>query len=300
VDDGKGKEALEIFEEMKKQGIQPDDITFIKLLNACSHSGLVDLAQRLFNEMKTTYGITPDERHYLILMDILSRKGHLDEAEKLLQDRPSSSLSVALTTLLGACRSYKDITRTRRLEKIVFSSSLSIEEVASLCVLISNIYNLVGHYDEGKRLRNYMREKGLKTIPGVSSLYLFGDLIHTFYVSRIDHHMEVAIKAKLEEWQDAMKKNGYFPDLSWSLHNVSDKEKEMKLCYHSEKLALALGILLAPKEEPIKIIKNLRVCGECHRATAWISTYEARDFIVRDANRWHHFKDGKCSCNNYW
>jgi len=92
----------------------------------------------------------------------------------------------------------------------------------------------------------------------------------------------------------------YKPDLSWALHNVSDKEKANLLCYHSEKMALALGVLMVPKTERIVITKNLRGCGECHSATAFISQLENREFFVRDANRWHHFKDGKCDCNNYW
>jgi len=112
--------------------------------------------------------------------------------------------------------------------------------------------------------------------------------------------MKEQIRRKIQEWRKIMKESGYKPDLSWSLRGSTDQSKENLLCYHSEKISLALGVLTVPTNETIVITKNLRVCGECHSSTAFISKIENREFLVRDANRWHHFKDGKCDCNNYF
>lgn len=104
----------------------------------------------------------------------------------------------------------------------------------------------------------------------------------------------------LDHLAGQMKKFGYVPDKNFVLHDVEDEEKEHILCYHSEKLAIAFGLISTSPGTPIRIIKNLRVCGDCHSATKLISMIIERQIVVRDANRFHHFKNGLCSCGDYW
>lgn len=97
-----------------------------------------------------------------------------------------------------------------------------------------------------------------------------------------------------------MKLAGYVPNLESALHDVSEEQKEQLLLWHSEKLAIAFGLIRVPLGLPIRVFKNLRVCEDCHEATKFISAIEGRGIVVRDTTRFHHFQDGKCSCGDYW
>ncbi|HEY8542461.1 MAG TPA: hypothetical protein VIL29_08755 [Pseudothermotoga sp.] len=141
--------------------------------------------------------------------------------------------------------------------------------------------------------------QGLRKQIGVSRVEV-GDEIFTFS-AHDDSHPEIAqIKQKLDALLLKMRDAGYKPQIDSVLHDISDEEKEHSLCSHSEKLAIAYGLLKIPPDTPIRIINNLRVCSDCYTATKWISKLEQRKIIVRDAHRFHHFEDGKCSCNDYF
>ena len=112
--------------------------------------------------------------------------------------------------------------------------------------------------------------------------------------------MKDEIAALMRELDAEMRKRGYVPDTSSVLHDMDQQEKERQLFWHSERLALAYGLLKAVPGTVIRIVKNLRVCGDCHAVLKLISTIAGREIYVRDATRYHHFKDGKCSCNDFW
>lgn len=97
-----------------------------------------------------------------------------------------------------------------------------------------------------------------------------------------------------------MKKAGYLPDTNLVLQDVDEQDKEQILCGHSEKLAVAFGLLNTPPGSPLQVIKNLRICGDCHAVIKFISGFEGREIYVRDTNLFHHFKNGVCSCGDYW
>lgn len=97
-----------------------------------------------------------------------------------------------------------------------------------------------------------------------------------------------------------MKLAGYVPDLQSVLQDVTEDQKEQLLLWHSEKLAIAFGLISLPLGVAIRVFKNLRVCDDCHLATKYISAIEGREIIVRDTTRFHHFQNGECSCRDYW
>ncbi|KAL0384205.1 UNVERIFIED_CONTAM: Pentatricopeptide repeat-containing protein, mitochondrial [Sesamum radiatum] len=103
-----------------------------------------------------------------------------------------------------------------------------------------------------------------------------------------------------EKLRAAKKEQVYVPDTRYVLHDIDQEAKEQALLYHSERLAIAYGLISTPARTPLRIIKNLRVCGDCHNAIKIMSRIVGRELIVRDNKRFHHFKDGKCSCNDYW
>lgn len=146
-----------------------------------------------------------------------------------------------------------------------------------------------------------MRKKaGAWKKPGKSWWTDFDGRVHTFTVGDRRHPQSKDIYAKLKEIYFEIKEKGYVPDLDCVLWDMSDDEKEEALCEHSEKLAIACALINTPKGTAIRVVKNLRFCDDCHKATAFISKIEQRDILCRDASRFHHFKDGSCSCKDYW
>ncbi|KAJ0769317.1 putative DYW domain-containing protein [Helianthus annuus] len=123
--------------------------------------------------------------------------------------------------------------------------------------------------------------------------------VHEFRSGDRIHPELVLIDEKLNKLETKMKVAGYIPVLEFALHDVDDHQKE-KLLWHSEKLAIAYGLIKMPRGVSIRVFKNLRVCGGCHEATKFISAIEKREIIVGDNSRFHHFKEGKCSCGDYW
>jgi len=105
---------------------------------------------------------------------------------------------------------------------------------------------------------------------------------------------------ELTALQAKLKMIGYVPDHRFVLQDVEDDEKEHILMSHSERLAIAFALIATPAKTTIRIFKNLRVCGDCHSVTKFISKITEREIIVRDSNRFHHFKNGVCSCGDYW
>ncbi|KAK9938770.1 hypothetical protein M0R45_015491 [Rubus argutus] len=116
----------------------------------------------------------------------------------------------------------------------------------------------------------------------------------------ISHPQLDKIYSMIRELRTKMKLAGYKPKTDLVLHNMDEEEKEDALSVHSEKLAIAFGLISTSPGTTIRIVKNLRVCNDCHEATKIISKIVEREIIVRDRSRFHHFKYGKCSCNDYW
>jgi hypothetical protein len=144
-----------------------------------------------------------------------------------------------------------------------------------------------------------MREKKVRKEPGVSWVELKGQ-VHQFCTGDKSHPRQGEIIEYLEEMMAKIRECGYAPDMSMVLHDMEDEEKEVSLTHHSEKLAIAFALLSLPEGVPIRVMKNLRVCDDCHVAIKLISQVTGREIVVRDVSRFHHFRDGKCSCGDYW
>uniref|UniRef100_UPI0040747504 Synthetic PPR-DYW protein n=1 Tax=synthetic construct TaxID=32630 RepID=UPI0040747504 len=293
---GHGKEALQLFQQMQQEGVKPSEVTFTSILSACSHAGLVDEGHHYFESMSPDYGITPRVEHYGCMVDLLGRAGRLDEAEDLIKSMPFQPNVVVWGTLLGACRVHGDVERGERAAERILELD---PESAAPYVLLSNIYAAAGRWDEAAKVRKLMKERGVKKEPGCSWIEV-NNKVHEFVAGDKSHPQTKEIYAELERLSKQMKEAGYVPDTKFVLHDVEEEEKEQLLCYHSEKLAIAFGLISTPPGTPLRIIKNLRVCGDCHTATKFISKIVGREIVVRDANRFHHFKDGVCSCGDYW
>ncbi|KAK0586564.1 hypothetical protein LWI29_008956 [Acer saccharum] len=293
---GFGKEALMLFESMKTFGVRPDDVTLVGVLSACSHTGLVDRGTELFNSMKRDYGILANSKHYTCIVDLLGRAGRLDEAQNVMRNMPFKPDAATWGALLGACRIHGNTELGEKAAEVIFELE---PDNAGMYVLLSNLYAASGRWHDVSKMRLKMRDKGVKKVTGFSWLEV-QNKIHTFSVGDTRHPERGRIYAYLEELELRMKKDGYVHTTKLVLHDVGEEEKEHMLRYHSEKLAVAYGILSIPAGRPIRVIKNLRVCEDCHNAIKHISKIENRLIILRDNNRFHHFSGGSCSCGDYW
>ncbi|KAG6675827.1 hypothetical protein I3842_15G124400 [Carya illinoinensis] len=293
---GFGKEALRVFESMKTVGINPDDVTMVGVLSACSHTGLVDKGTQYFYSMDRDYGITANSKHYTCMIDLLGRAGRLDEAQNLMRNMPFEPDAATWGAVLGASRIHGNTELGEKAAQMIFEME---PDNAGMYVLLSNLYAASGRWGDVSKMRLKMRDSGVKKVPGYSWLEV-QNMIHTFSVGDPFHPDKEKIYAFLEELDLKMKLDGYVSSTKLVLHDVEEEEKEHMLKYHSEKLAVAFGILSIPAGRPIRVMKNLRMCEDCHNAIKHISKIEGRLIILRDSHRFHHFSSGSCSCGDYW
>ncbi|XP_031496473.1 pentatricopeptide repeat-containing protein At1g71420 [Nymphaea colorata] len=293
---GLATEALGLFSAMQANGVQPDSATFVGLLSACSHAGLVDEGCKIFKDMTVNHGIEPLKDHYSCMVDILGRAGRLQEAEDLIGRMPVQADSIIWLALLSACRVHGDVIIGAR----AANRLLELEPSKSApYVLISNMYIASGNQTEAALVRKKMKEIRVKKEPGLSWIEI-ENKVHIFRVADKLHPQSDAIYVMLENMKMRLKDKGYVPSTNLVLHEVEEEQKEEQLYYHSEKLALAFGLMRNSSECPITVMKNIRICIDCHNFMKLASDCYKREIIVRDANRFHHFRDGCCSCKDYW
>lgn len=294
---GHGFRAMSMLEEMNKAKVQPDEITFLGILYACSHNGLVEKGYEYFHSMIHKYGIVPSIKHYGCMVDLLGRAGHLDEAYKFIDELPIKPTPILWRTLLSACGSHGNVELGKKVIRRIFELD---DTHGGDYVILSNLCARSGRWEDVNFLRKMMKDRGAVKIPGCSSIEV-NNVVHEFFSGDGVHSTSTALHHALNELVKELKLAGYVPDTSLVFHaDIEDEEKELILRYHSEKLAIAFGLLNTPPGTTIRVVKNLRVCGDCHTAAKYISLVFGRQIVLRDVQRFHHFKDGKCSCGDYW
>ncbi|KAK9167525.1 hypothetical protein Scep_002716 [Stephania cephalantha] len=293
---GRGEEALQIFDRMQEAGFAPDGVTFVVVLYACSHSGMVYRGIKYFQTMQREYGVIQGAEHYACMVDLLGRAGRLNEALDLIKGMPIEPSPIVWFTLLSACRTHGNV----ELGEYVAGRLLDLEsQNDGSYTLLSNMYANAGRWKDVARVRSLMRSAGIRKRPGCSWVQAKKGTA-SFFVGDRSNPQSQEIYELLADLIQRIKVLGYVPETSFALHDVDDEEKGDLLSEHSEKLALAYGILNSAPGTPIRITKNLRVCGDCHSAFTFISQIVDHEIILRDSSRFHHFKKGSCSCRGYW
>lgn len=293
---GKAKEALELFSEMIRTGMKPNGVTFIGLLTACSHMGLINEGRAFFSSMTRDYGIVPCIGHYGCMVDLLSRAGHLEEAHDFIKQMPIKPNAAVWGALLGGCKVHKNI-------EMAEEAMRQLHELDPLndgyYVVLANIYSEAKKWEDAARVRKSMKDKGLKKTIAWSSVTVEG-LVHEFVAGDETHSQSEEIYHIWDHLLIRLRSKGYVPNTSVVLLDMDEEEKEKVLFRHSEKLALVFGLISTPPGNTIRIFKNLRICEDCHASFKLISGIVNREIVVRDRNRFHCFKDGSCSCRDYW
>ncbi|GKV31533.1 hypothetical protein SLEP1_g40215 [Rubroshorea leprosula] len=296
---GLGKISLELFDEMLSRRIRPNDVTFVGVLHACSHSGLVEEGLEHLNSMQSKHGVVPDAKHYVCVVDMLGRTGRLDEAYRL-----ARSIEVGIDegailwgTLLSASRLEGRVDIAVEAGKRLLKSN---QQVSGAYVTLSNTYALAGEWETAHSLRSEMKHSGVSKEPGCSWVEI-KDSTYVFYAGNTSCERGSEVFNLLKELEGKMREKGYTGGTTRLAYiDIEEEAKRERLGLHSEKLALAFGLLSIPSGVTIRIMKNLRMCWDCHEAFKLISEITKRDFVVRDLNRFHHFKSGSCTCKDFW
>lgn len=295
---GYGDKALKVFEVMLTKGISLDGVTFIGILSACSHLGLIKKGREYFHSMSKDHGITPSIDHYALMVDILGRGGKFNEVESFIDEMKLTHNSLILETLLGACKVHGNLELGEKVAKKLFEIE---PEVDSNYIMLSNIFASKGMWNEVAKIRAKMSSQGIKKEPGCSWVDLdHGGQTHVFLSQDGSHFQILEIHQKLKELEEKLFSMGYIPNLDYVLHNVSEREKREILSHHSERLALGFSLINKNSNKVVRIFKNLRICGDCHEYMKLVSRIINKDIVIRDAKRFHCFKDGLCSCQDYW
>ncbi|XP_004512460.1 pentatricopeptide repeat-containing protein At1g31920 [Cicer arietinum] len=293
---GHGKEALEVFSEMVEQGLEPDDVVYVGVLSACSHAGLVDEGLQCFKRMQFEHKIKPTIQHYGCMVDLMGRSGMLKEAYELIKSMPIKPNDVVWRSLLSACKVHLNLEIGQIAADNLFM--LNPNNPGDYLVL-ANMYAKVQKWDEVAKIRRKMADKHLVQTPGFSlveakrKVYKFVSLDKSSPQWNIVYDMIHQM-----EWQ--LKFEGYVADTSQVLLDVDEEEKRERLKCHSQKLAIAFALIHTSEGCPLRITRNLRMCSDCHTYTKYISMIYNREITIRDRHRFHHFKNGTCTCKDYW
>ncbi|XP_044502109.1 putative pentatricopeptide repeat-containing protein At5g59200, chloroplastic [Mangifera indica] len=293
---GRSIEAIDMFREMIGRGIRPSSITFVAVLNACGHGGLVDLGFEIFHSMRRDYEIKPQIEHYGCIVDLLGRAGFLEEAYNFIKSMKIAPDRIMLGALLSACKIHGNLELGKQIARTMLDCRYAD---SGTYILLSNAYASKGKWEEAVQMRAKMKAAGMKKEPGCSSIEVNSE-IHEFFLGDTTHPQREKIYKKLEEIIQMLKLEGYSPSTEVVLHDIEDREKEWALAIHSEKLAICYGLISTKPFTALRVVKNLRVCNDCHTMIKFIAKITRRKIVVRDRNRFHHFENGACSCGDYW
>ncbi|PSR87999.1 Pentatricopeptide repeat-containing protein [Actinidia chinensis var. chinensis] len=275
---GQPYEALQLFELLLKSGMKPDHITFVGVISACTHAGLIDKGLEYFHSIKGKHGLEQTADHYACVVDLLSRSGRFKEAEDVINQMPMKPDKFVWASLLGGCRIHGNVTLAERAAEALFGIE---PENAATYVTLANIYATAGKWGEVAKIRKNMDDREVVKEPGLSWTEIKRK-VHVFLVGDSSHPMSKEIHEFLGELSKRMKEEGYIPHTDYVLHDVEEEQKEQNLSYHSEKLAVAFAIVATPPGTPIKVFKNLRTCGDCHTAIKFMSKIVERKIIASD------------------
>lgn len=230
------------------------------------------------------------------MVNLLGRAGQLEEAYEFVKSMKIDCDPILWGTLLTACRIQGNIRLAEKIMEFLVQQDLA---TSGTYVLLSNIYAAAADWDGVAKVRALMKSSGVDKEPGCSSIEV-NNKVHEFLAGDMKHLKSKEIYRMLEEMNKWLEAHGYMPQTDVVLHNLGEVEKQKSLVVHSERLAIACGLISTQPGTTIKIVKNLRVCPDCHAVTKLVSKITGRKIIVRDRNRFHHFVEGSCSCGDFW
>ncbi|OMO86573.1 hypothetical protein CCACVL1_09557 [Corchorus capsularis] len=293
---GDSKSVIELFELMESKGFAPDKYSFLAILTSFYHAGLVSEAERWLRRMKAEYGVEPEVEHYTCIVGALGRAGEFESAEMVVMTMPVKPDVAMWRSLLSSCAHYGEA-------DVALSTAKRILELDpnnySVYAIAANVLSVAGRLDEVAKMEKLMKYHRAKKGSEISWIEVKGK-VHVFLAGKSKEEITEGIYTKLAELMEEIEKLGYKPVWNEMLHGKLKRRETF--WYHSEKLALAYGILkgAAPQGQPLRIVKNQRVCKDCHEAFKYISRVIEKEIIVKNFISYHKFSNGNCSCGDFW
>lgn len=292
---GMTKQALQLFEDMRLVGVRPNQITFVGVLSACGHSGLVNEALGYFEMMQKDYKIKPVMDHHTCLIDMYVRLGRLDQAFNIVKRMKFEPNESMWSILVAGCRNHGNFELGFHAAKQLLKLKPKDTETY---VLLLNMYLQAERYKDVSRVINMMKEEKLGKLNDWSWINI-KDKVHSFEPNDESHPRSVETYKFLEELIEQAKKQGYKPLESIEVTHNYDENMYYSTRYQSEKLAIAFGLLNTPKSAPVRVIKNIIMCRDCHNFVKIVSQMTGRQITLRDSKCLHNFVNGKCSCGDF-
>lgn len=293
---GHSQQALQLFEDMRLAGVRPNKITFVAVLSACSHAGMVDEGLAYFKLMKNEYKIKPVMDHYACLIDMYVRLGQLDEAFDFIKKMEFEPNEFIWSNLIAGCRSHGN------LELAYYAAEQLLNLNPKDCetyVLLLNMYLSAGKYQDVSRVKKRMKIEKVGKLKDWSWISV-RDKVHSFKPDDRLCPPGGEVDLMLADLLEKARTIGYEAQGSFGVTDEEGLEQTTsKIIHHSEKLAVAYGLLNAPNESPIRVIKSISMCSDCHSFIKLISVITEREIIIRDSKRLHKFVNGKCSCGDF-
>lgn len=291
---GEAEEALTLYERMLQENFKPDNISFVGVLSACINTNMVKEGRKHFDSI-SEQGMTPTLDHYACMIILLGRSGNIDKALDLIKGMPHKPDCRIWSALLSVC-SKGDIKTAEVAANHIFQLD---PHNAGSYIMLSNLYAACGRWKDVAVVRSLMKSKNAKKFSAYSWVEI-GKKVHRFVSDDHNHPEMEKIYSELNRLIGILQQIGYNPDTGIVLHNVGEEEKLRSISHHSEKLALAFSLIKKYNgAAPIRIIKNIRICDDCHEFMKFASIAITRPIIIRDSSRFHHFFGGKCSCKDH-
>ncbi|XP_042511744.1 pentatricopeptide repeat-containing protein At5g66520-like [Macadamia integrifolia] len=249
---GLANEALDLFREMQRDGIHPDSITFTSALCACSHAGMVAESLLILDKMSKVYNVEPTIEHYGCIVDLLGRAGLLEDALAFIKRIPIKPDVVLWGSLLVACRAHKNV----EMGEMVAKEMLKLDpHHCGAHVFLSNVYASTGRWAQVEEVRSFMKEQRIRKQPGSSLMELNGD-VHEFIAGDRSHPQIGQIHRMLDEIARLLSLEGYLPATRGIALDIDEEEKEQALSLHSEKLAVAFGLINTKQGAVLHIVRT--------------------------------------------
>lgn len=288
---GQGDLGVELFREMEKDTtVNIDEFTYAVVLHACGTARMVEKGKFYFNRVKR-----PKVTHYAMMVRLLAHAGHLGEAKSFIEEHQIGRHEEILRALLDGCRIHQQ----DRFGKQVAEQLSELDSLnAEIYVLLSNWHAHFGKWDMVQGLKETIGDMGLRPKKAYSWIE-FRNKVHVFGTGDVSHPRSEEIYWKLKHSIEKMKHEGRHMSSRFSLHDV-DEERECIQIGHSEMLAISFGLISKQAGATIRVTKNQRVCRNCHDYAKALSEMTGREIILKDPNCFHHFKNGFCSCGDFW
>ena len=291
---GQGKEALNCLERMLKEGISPDEVTFLCVLSACSHAGLLNDAEILFESMGTKYGIHPNLEHYTCMVMAFGCAGQFDKATSQIKKMPCPDYPAVWHVLLGSCRKWTNV----KLGKLVFDQTIQLDNTcASAYILMANIFAAAGMQQDAEKVEA-MRQEYTYAPWNKQGITVWVDAsgnVHSFSSASNKHSQSKDIYAKLAAFSHEISQQELYLTVNPILPRILDDARIDLQCGHGVNLAIACALINTSNDETIHL-SCMCICDDCRHTTSLVSKIEKRKIMIRDLNKLHVFEDGKSGC----